>query len=97
MFAATPDAAADLTLHPDLEQRNFGRFEAGEALGWAGERGLECLEARDGNGRDRTRELFTVDQGRLCAAVPLRPLMVTPDPVIAAGDCLCYVVEIETS
>ncbi len=91
-FAGTHRAGASLTLDPELDRHNFQLIAEGTQLGWVEGTRL-ALEARDAQGRDRSGDLFRVADGRLSAARPWVPVMMTTDPVIARADCLFYVVE----
>lgn len=93
-FDSAPVADVDLTLRPDADKHNFSVVDADYVLGWLGPRGLDVLRARDGAGRERTRELFHDRDGHLTTACRLKPLMVTTDPHIASFDCLFYLVEV---
>jgi gamma-glutamyl:cysteine ligase YbdK (ATP-grasp superfamily) len=86
------DAGAHLTLDDEVDRHNFECLEPGHCLGWVGvEAGLP-VEARDAAGRDRSRELFEVEDGELRTRRPIVPIMMTTDPAIAAQDCLFYAV-----
>lgn len=51
------------------------------------------LVARGADGRDRSRDLFAVEDGLLVARTAMVPIMMTTDPRIAVSDCLFYAVE----
>jgi len=91
-FDRAPDAAADLTLDPDLDRHNFELLDAGAPLGWLRGDALP-LCAHDASGVDRAHDLFASHEGRLAAARPWIPVMVTTDPIAARIDCLFYVVQ----
>lgn len=94
-YESTPNGASDLTLLPDVDKYNFRRLNPGEMIGWIGYSHQEVLLARGADGRDRTRELFQEDGGRLLLAQSARILMMTTDPTMAANDCLFYVLPVE--
>ena len=83
-----PDA--DVTLHPDGDQYNFGVVKPGDVLGWLGPRGLAALRARDATGKDQTSAIFYEKAGRLFVSRPVHVLMMTTNMEIAKSDCLFY-------
>ena len=89
--------ALDLTLRMDADQFNFGVLNQGETLGWVRDSSLSVVAARDAKGRDRTREMFAVVEGRLVVAQPSRIMMMTTNPQIAVSDCLFYCLPVSSS
>jgi hypothetical protein len=51
------------------------------------------IELIDEDGRDRAQDYFSIEEGHLVARRALIPIMITTDPVVAAADCLFYVVQ----
>jgi hypothetical protein len=96
-FGETPQAGCDLTLRGDVDRHNFVRLEAGTQIGWVARGAPLPLEARGVAGDDVARALFEVCEGTLVASQPFVPVMMTADPVVAAADCLFYVVRENTS
>ncbi|XKE46195.1 succinylglutamate desuccinylase/aspartoacylase family protein [Halomonas organivorans] len=92
VYDRAPHPDADLTLWARIDEHNRGVTSPRDCLGWLGRDGLACLEARDGRGVDRLRELFCAREGRLHARRPLRLFMATTNSEIARSDCLFYVV-----
>ena len=93
--ASVPDA--DLTLRKDADQFNFGVLHQGETLGWVRDDSPGVVIARDAKGRDRTREMFAVVEGRLVVAQASRIMMMTTNPHIAVSDCLFYCLPVSSS
>jgi hypothetical protein len=89
-WADAPVPEADLTVLASLEQLNFGTALPGTAIGWLGANAADCLSVRNGRGDDVAMTYFSVREGILCAAQPLKLFMVTSNPVIALSDCLLY-------
>jgi len=89
-YADAPVPDADLTVLASLEQLNFGTALPGTPIGWLGANAGDCLSVRNGRGEDVAMEYFSVREGTLCAAQPLKLFMVTSNPVIALSDCLLY-------
>ncbi|MEN8180949.1 MAG: succinylglutamate desuccinylase/aspartoacylase family protein [Myxococcota bacterium] len=89
-YGAAPVPGFDLTLDLDVDRHNFERLEAGAALGWLPRGSSWPLEAHDAEGRDRSREFFGSDDGRLRTLRPVVPVMVTIEARIAELDCLFY-------
>ena len=87
----------DLTLRQDADQFNFGVLKQGETLGWVRDSSPGVVVARDAKGRDRTREMFAVVEGRLVVAQPSRIMMMTTNPQIAVSDCLFYCLPVSSS
>ncbi len=89
---------ADLTLREDAAQFNFRVLNRGETLGWVrGDSSLGVVAARDAKGRDRTREIFSVVDGRLIVTQASRLMMMTTNPQIAVSDCLFYCLPVPSS
>ncbi len=87
-FRESPSPDADVTFLPAVERYNFEEIPAGETIGWSS--GPWPLRMIDGDGRDRSAELFEVVDGQLRTRAPLMPIMVTANPEVATQDCLCY-------
>lgn len=92
VYARERRPGVDLTLWARIDEHNRGVTSPEARLGWLGERGLACLTARDGEGRERVAELFEARDGRLHARRPLRLFMATTNSEIARSDCLFYAV-----
>ncbi len=91
-YAFEPIPEVDLTFRPDVVQYNFGVVQGGQAIGWLGARGLSVIRALDGQGRNRTLEIFSERNGCLIVIQPTQFFMITTDPDIARKDCLFYVI-----
>ncbi len=89
-YGASSLSDVDLTLRKDADQLNFGVLKQGEMLGWVRDASPGVVVARDAKGRDRTREMFAVVEGRLVMAQAARIMMMTTNPHIAVSDCLFY-------
>ncbi|MDR5865390.1 M14 family metallopeptidase [Halomonas koreensis] len=87
-----PNPDADLTLWARIDEHNRGVTSPQACLGWLGPAGLGCLQAIDGEGRERIAELFEARDGRLHARRTLRLFMATTNSEIARSDCLFYAV-----
>ncbi len=92
VVASKPDPTADFTLAEDVDHHNFDLLAPGHSLGWVGDEAAIPLSAVDGEGRDRSEQLFEVRSGELLTRESLTPIMMTVDPVIAAQDCVFYAV-----
>jgi hypothetical protein len=91
-FDESPHPEAHLTLDAAIDRHNFEVLAAGTRLGWV-RRDVEWpLEAADAAGRDRSRELFVVEDGILLARQSITPIMMTTNVIVARADCLFYVV-----
>ena len=87
------DAHRFTLVDEEVDRHNFELLPAGAALGWTRDGAPWPLAARGADGRDRSRDLFAVEDGRLVARTPMVPIMMTTDPRIAISDCLFYAVE----
>ena len=96
-YGASSVPEADLTLREDADQFNFGVLNQGETLGWVRDSSPDVVVARDAKGRDRTRDLFAVVDGRLVVAQPSRIMMMTTNPQIAVSDCLFYCLPVSSA
>ena len=96
-YGASSVPGVDLTLRKDADQFNFGVLHQGETLGWVRDASLSVVAARDAKGRDRTREMFAVVEGRLVVAQSSRIMMMTTNPQIAVSDCLFYCLPVSSS
>ncbi len=91
-FDEAPHPDAHLTLDAEIDRHNFEVLPMGTRLGWVrGDAGWP-LEAADAGGRDRSRELFAIQNGALVARTSLTPIMMTTNATVARVDCLFYVV-----
>lgn len=96
-YGAASVPEADLTLRKDADRFNFGVLNQGETLGWVRDSSPGVVVARDAKGRDRTREMFAVVEGRLVVAQASRIMMMTTNPHIAVSDCLFYCLPVSPS
>ncbi|RLA09572.1 MAG: hypothetical protein DRQ60_00635 [Gammaproteobacteria bacterium] len=85
----------DVTVAEDIEQHNFGEVTSETTLGWLGDKGLDALTVNAPQDKNLIRHYFTEQQSRLVPKIPLKLFMATPNPEIAASDCLCYFVTAE--
>jgi hypothetical protein len=92
-FATAPVAGADLTLAGDIDQHNFQPLLPGVPVGWLGAGADWPLEARDAAGNELSHDLFVEQDAQLVTRRGLIPIMMTTDPLVAASDCLFYVVQ----
>jgi hypothetical protein len=88
-----PVPGADLTLAEEIDRHNFQPVMPGAPLGWIGDRGGWPVEARGADGQDVSADLFEIRGGRLLTRRGMVPIMMTTDPMVAAADCLFYVVQ----
>jgi hypothetical protein len=91
-FSATAQRGCDLTMDSDVDRHNFTCLAPGAHIGWVGRDAPLPLEVRDASGRDVTRTLFDARDGAIVTLQPIIPIMMTTNPVVAAADCLFYVV-----
>jgi len=92
-YSQTPHPHTDITLHPDIEQYNFGITPTGTPLGWIKEKNLDILHAINQQRHNIIHQLFVLDKGQLRVRRPLRLSMVTTKLTIAKNDCLFYAVK----
>jgi hypothetical protein len=91
-FGESPRPDADLTVVGDVDRHNFEMIPEGIHIGWVHARAGWPVEALGADGRDRSRDLFTVRDGMLETRVPMMPIMMTTDARNALLDCLFYAV-----
>ena len=93
-FGDEPVAGAALTVSADIDRHNFERVPPGTPIGWVAAGTEWPIEAFDADGRERSRELFAIDDGVLRAVRERIPIMMTTDRLVAASDCLFYSVRL---
>jgi hypothetical protein len=93
-YGEQPIAGADVTLRTDVDRHNFGVLAPGEVIGWFGPRGIDVIAARDGQGRERSPEVFLCRGDCFEVSRPARLFMVTTRPDIAKSDCLFYILPV---
>jgi hypothetical protein len=91
-FAATAQAGSDLTMAGEVDRHNFTLLPPGAHIGWIAHGAPLPVEVRDACGHDVTRSLFEARDGALVTLRPIIPIMMTTNSVVAAADCLFYVV-----
>jgi len=91
-IGARPVPGADLTLAEDIDRHNFQPVMPGMLLGWLGTRRQWPIEARGADGQDVSADVFEARDGTLVTRRGIVPIMMTTDPVVAAADCLFYIV-----
>lgn len=89
-YASSPQETALLTVRSDADRLNFDTVYSGEQIGWVKHDSFDWLVARDAQGQNLAKELFSISQGNLCLAKTGRILMMTTDPLMASSDCLFY-------
>lgn len=84
------EPGSDITLCASIEDQNFGTTFPEKILGWAGEKGLDCLRVNDQSRGNIVHDYFSCTDGILHTKLPLHLFMVTTDKAIAETDCLFY-------
>lgn len=92
-FGEAPVPGADLTVVGDIDRHNFDRLEPGHPVGWLADGAAWPIEARGADGKEVSRELFILRDGRLETRIEGVPVMMTTDPVVAEADCLFYMMQ----
>lgn len=92
-FGAKKIPAFDVTLSDDIEQHNFGLVTGDTVLGWLNRPTLDPLTVTTPSGEEIKDHFFSAADGCLRPLRPLKLFMATPNPEIAASDCICYFVE----
>jgi hypothetical protein len=92
-FGDAPVPGADLTLTGDIDRHNFELLPSGVAVGWVGPDASWPLEAHGGDGREVSRDWFTLRDGLLETQRAAVPIMMTVDMAVAKSDCLFYLVQ----
>ena len=94
-YGSGADIDSDVTIVEGIEKYNFGEIPANTLLGWLGKSGLGSLEIINSDGGDLIDHFFENVSDALQTRVPMKLFMATPDPVLAMGDCLFYLVPME--
>ena len=94
-YGLEPAADTDVTIVDEIEKYNFGETPADEPLGWLGAQGLDALTLKGPDGKELLGSYFKAVGNTLQTAIPMKLFMATPDPVLAIGDCLFYLVPME--
>jgi len=89
-FGDAPVPGPILTVSADVDRHNFERLPEGSLLGWVGEGVAWPFEAWAPDGREISRDLFAIREGRLVTRRAFTPIMMTTRPDIAKSDCLFY-------
>ena len=89
-FGHNPLPTADVTLRADAEQLNNQLTPAGEFIGWYGGEGNLPLTAKNEQGQEQVKGMFSVQNGRILTQQSLQIFMATTDQSIATNDCLFY-------
>ncbi len=88
------ESGADIEFVDGLEDLNFVELEEGQLLGEVRRSHPGAVHAITHTGEDVTRQFFRIDHaGRLVAARPFVPAMLSTDERVVRQDCLCYVME----
>jgi len=83
---------ADVTIIAEIEKYNFGEIPANQNLGWLGKHGIDALTVKGTENQELISEYFKADGNNLQTRIPMKLFMATPDPQLAIGDCLFYLV-----
>lgn len=94
-YGLEPAVTADVTIIGEIEKYNFGETPADEPLGWLGAEGVNALTLKGPGGEELLGDYFKAVGDTLQTAIPMKLFMATPDPVLAIGDCLFYLVPME--
>jgi hypothetical protein len=94
-YGLEPAATADVTIIGEIEKYNFGEIPADEPLGWLGAEGVNALTLKGPGGEELLGDYFKAVGDSLRTAIPMKLFMATPDPALAIGDCLFYLVPME--
>ncbi|MBW2274853.1 MAG: succinylglutamate desuccinylase/aspartoacylase family protein [Deltaproteobacteria bacterium] len=92
-FADQPGNETDFTVVGDVDRHNFESLLPGVPIGWVRDETLWPLELLDIDGKDRSRDYFTLRGRRLETRRTIIPIMMTTCAGAAKSDCLFYVVE----
>jgi len=92
-FGEGPVLDAEFTVARDIDRHNFERLEPGVPIGWLAEGAAWPIEVLGTDGRDLSRELFTLRDTILETRRAITPIMMTTNRRNAIDDCLFYVVD----
>lgn len=88
-FGDGPDGEG-LVVSREIDRHNFDVVPAGTCIGWLSSGSDWPIEALAAGDRDRSRELFAVEDGRLVTRIEMVPVMMTTHRENALADCLFY-------
>ena len=91
-FSFAPDGSS-LVLRSDLELLNFEELPPGTRLGRVNDDYGLPLVAMTHDGRDVSRQWFSVHDGDIVTSRPMMPAMLTTEERIIRQDCLCHLME----
>ena len=89
------ETGMDVTMVEEIEKYNFGEIPPNKHLGWLGKEGIEALTVKGPNEQELIEHYFKADGNELRTLIPMKLFMATPDPKLAIGDCLFYLVPME--
>jgi len=88
---------ADVSLHTNADQLNYGSLPPDEPIARLGPEGLKALQANNHLGENVLEEYFCSHDQKLYAQHTLKLFMVTTSKAIAERDCLLYFIECSSS
>lgn len=92
-FGEGPVTNAEFTVARDIDRHNFERLEPNVAIGWLAAGADWPIEVIGSDGRDISRELFSLREGALETRRAVTPIMMTTNHRNALDDCLFYLVD----
>ena len=94
-YSEEQKAGTDVTIVAEIEKYNFGEIPADKTLGWLGELGIDALTVKGTKNQELISEYFQRSGNNLQTRIPMKLFMATPDPELAIGDCLFYLVAMD--
>ena len=88
---------ADIRFVDDLDHLNFRELPAETTLGWVRPGSVVRLDVRNDVGEEVGNRYFSVDEGEIRTVLPLMPSMLTVNTEAIRQDCLCYLMERQSS
>ncbi len=90
VFGDERHGGSDLTLRSDIDTHNFQPLERDTIVGWVRPGCDWPLVAMGADNREVSREHFAISNGTLRFNTERVPVMMTTSSLVAAQDCLCY-------